>query len=114
MKNWILLLGLLIGVNSFAQEKKIDKINERPLISADTLKFEAKTNTMEFQGNVSFKTDIIELENADKIVMNKTTNEIIVTGLRDIIKFDGALHIKGENEKKILKYTIGERIAYLE
>jgi len=112
MKNWILLIGLLIGVNSFAQDKaEILKIE--PSFSCDIVKFDSENNTMEFQGNVNFKSEIIELKNAHKIVLNKKTNEIIVTGLGEFT-IDGAIQIKDKAEKKILKYTIGERIAYLE
>lgn len=113
MKNWILLIGLLIGVNSFAQEKNVENLKNQPSFSCDIIKFDSENNKMEFQGNVNFKSEIIELKNADKIVLNKNTNEIIVTGLKEFT-IDGAIQIKDKAEKKILKYTIGERIAYLE
>ncbi|SHI30304.1 hypothetical protein SAMN04488096_1016 [Mesonia phycicola] len=113
MKNWILLIGLLIGVNSFAQDKSIENEKNEPSFKCDIVKFDSKKNTMEFQGNVNFKSDIIELKNADKIVLNNNTNEIIVTGLGEFT-IDGAIQIKDKAEKNILKYTIGERIAYLE
>jgi len=113
MKNWILLIGVLIGVNSFAQEENVENVTNEPSFSCDIVKIDSDNDTMEFQGNVNFKSEIIEIENADKIVLNKTTNEIIVTGFREFT-IDGAIQIKDKTEKKKLKYTIGERIAYLE
>ena len=113
MKNWTLLIGLLIGVNSFAQEKNAENVKNEPSFKCDIVKFDSENNTMEFQGNVNFKSEIIELKNADKIVLNKNTNEIIVTGLGEFT-IDGAIQIKDKAEKKILKYTIGERIAFIE
>jgi lipopolysaccharide assembly outer membrane protein LptD (OstA) len=110
MKNCILLIGVLFGLSSFAQEKTVEN---KPSFTCDIVKFDSEKNTMEFNRNVSFKSDIIEIENADKIVMNKNTNEIIVIGLKDFT-IDGAVQIKDKAEKKILKYTIGERIVYLE
>lgn len=112
MKNWILFFGLLIGVNSFAQDKA-EIVKSEPSFSCDIVKFDSENNTLEFQGNVNFKSEIIELKNADKIVLNKKMNEIIVTGLGEFT-IDGAIQIKDKAENKILKYTIGERIAYLE
>lgn len=113
MRNWILLLGLLIGLNSFAQEKNAVNINEEPSYSCKVINYDSENNTLELLGNVNFKSDIIALDNADKIVMNKSTNEIIVTGLKKFT-IDGSVQVKDRGEKKILKYTIGERIAYLE
>ena len=113
MRYLMLLIGLLIGLNSFAQEKKEKTTENEPYFSCDIVKFNSEKNTMEFQGNVYFKSEIIELENADKITLNKNTNEIIVAGLKEFT-IDGAIQIKDKAEKKILKYTIGERIAYLE
>jgi len=80
MKNLFIAIALIIGLNSFSQDESEIKI-DKPEFKSDVVKFNSETNTMEFLGNVSFKTDIIELENADKIFLNKETNEIIVSGL---------------------------------
>jgi lipopolysaccharide assembly outer membrane protein LptD (OstA) len=112
MKKLFLAIALMIGLNSFAQDKTEIKI-DKPEFKCDVVKFDKETNTIEFSGNVSFKTDIIELENADKILLNKETNEIIVSGLAEFT-IDGAIQISEKAEKKIMRYKIGERIAYVE
>ena len=112
MKNLFLAIALIIGLNSFAQDKTEIK-DDKTEFKCDVVKFDKETNTIELLGNVSFKTDIIELENADKILLNKETNEIIVSGLAEFT-IDGAIQISEKAEKKIMRYKIGERIAYVE
>ncbi len=112
MKNLFIAIALIIGLNSFAQDTT--EINlDKPGFKCDIMKFNSETNTMEFSGNVSFKTDIIELKNADKILLNNNTNEIIVSGLSEFT-IDGAIQVSEKAEKKIMRYKIGERIAYVE
>ncbi|MCC4211225.1 hypothetical protein [Leeuwenhoekiella parthenopeia] len=114
MKNILLTFGLLIGFYSFGQKNEyIVSDKEEPSFSSETAKYDPENNTIEFRGNVNFQSEIIQLENADKILLNKNTNEIVVTGLKDFT-IDGAIQIKGEAKRKILKYTLGDRIAYLE
>lgn len=112
MKNLFLAIALMIGLDSFAQDKTEIK-DDKPEFKCDLVKFDKETNTIELLGNVSFKTDIIELENADKILLNKETNEIIVSGLAEFT-IDGAIQISEKAEKKRMRYTIGDRIAYIE
>jgi len=112
MKNLFLAIALIIGLNSFAQDKTEINI-DKPEIKCNLVKFNSETNTTEFSGNVSFKTDIIELKNAEKILLNNETNEITVSGLAEFT-IDGAIQISEKMEKKIMKYKIGERIAYVE
>ena len=40
-------------------------------------------------------------------------NEIIVSGLAEFT-IDGAIQFSEKSEKKIMRYKIGERIAYVE
>jgi lipopolysaccharide assembly outer membrane protein LptD (OstA) len=112
MKNLFLAIALMIGLNSFAQDKTEIK-DDKPEFKCDVVKFDKETNTIELLGNVSFKTDIIELEKADKIILNKETNEIIVSGLAEFT-IDGAIQISEKSDKKIMRYKIGERTAYVE
>jgi hypothetical protein len=113
MKKIIFLFVLFISFNSFGQENDIEKKVNEPEFKCDVIKISSDKNILEFNGNVSFKTDIIELENAEKIVFNQFTKELIVTGLNDF-SIDGAIEIKDNAEKKILRYTIGDKTAYLE
>jgi lipopolysaccharide assembly outer membrane protein LptD (OstA) len=113
MKKLIFAFVLLLSFSSFSQEAKIEKKSNEPEFKSDLIKINTEQNTLEFTGNVSFKTEIIELENAEKIVYNQSTKELIVTGLNDFT-IDGAIQIKDKASKKILRYKIGEKIAYLE
>lgn len=112
MKNLFIAIALMIGLNSFAQDKTEIKV-DKPEFKCDVVKFDKEANTMEFLGNVSLKTDIIELEHADKILLNNKTNEIIVSGLAEFT-IDGAIQFSEKTKKKIMRYKIGERIGYVE
>lgn len=112
MKNLILILGMVLSFHSFAQEKKVT--NEQEFgFKCDTIKINSDKNILELNGNVSLKTDSIELENAEKIVFNKSTQGLVVTGLNQFV-IDGAIQIKDKAKKRILRYTLGDKIAYLE
>jgi len=110
MKFVIFIAAFFLSFNSFAQTESKDMYE---ILYCDVAKFDANQNITEFIGNVSLKTDIIEFKNAEKVILSNTTQEIVVTGLDEFI-FDGAIEIKDKAEKKILKYTLGEKVAYLE
>src|SRR5690606_2469511 len=112
MKKLIFVFSLLLSLNSYAQGEVKANQNE-PEFTSDRMIFHEDKNLLELIGKVDFKTDIIELIEADKIAFNRTTNEIVVTGLKNFV-FDGEIVITGKAEKQILKYTIGEKIAYVE
>jgi len=112
MKKLLISIILTLSFNSFAQEK-VELSNEKPTFECNSLKHNPDKNTIELIGNVCFKTNIIEFENADKIVWNRETNEIVVTGLKEFT-IDGKIQFSKNREKKILRYKIGERIAYVE
>lgn len=113
MKNLIILFVLLFSINSFAQVDKQTEEIENPEFTSNEIKFDTDKNTVELIGNVSFKTDLLELENADKILYNRTTNEIIVSGLKDFT-IDGAIQVADNPNKNILRYKIGQKIAYID
>src|SRR5690606_8807851 len=108
------VFSLLLSLNSFAQETDlVESVQNKPQYKSDKMIFNQEKNSLELIGNVDFKTDIIELIEADKIVFNRTTNEIVVTGLKNFV-FDGEIVITGKAEKQLLKYKIGEKIVYVE
>ncbi len=114
MKKLIFVFSLFLSLNSFAQETKVVEAEQNePEFKSDRMIFNQDKNSLELIGKVDFKTAIIELIEADKIVFNRTTNEIVVTGLKDFV-FDGEIVITGKAEKQILRYIIGEKIAYVE
>ena len=61
----------------------------------------------------TFKTKNLELKKADKIVYDQKKKQITVTGLQEF-SFSGAIQVKDKGKKRIFKYTLGEKIAYLE
>jgi len=77
------------------------------------MKISDDKNIFVLKGNVNLKTEIIEIDNAEKAIYNKTTKELVVKGL-DQFEIDGAIQIKDKGKKKVLRYTVGERMAYLE
>jgi lipopolysaccharide assembly outer membrane protein LptD (OstA) len=112
MVNLFLAIALMLSLHSFAQDKTEIKI-DKPEFKCDFIKFDKERNTMELLGNVSFKNDIIVLEKADKIFFNKQTNEIIVSGLGEFT-IDGAIQVSEKSAKRIMRYKIGDCIAYVE
>ncbi len=76
MKNLFFTITLIIGLNSFAQEKTQSEY-QKPEYQSDLVKFDSDSNTVELTGNVNFKTEIIELQNAEKILFNKETMKLL-------------------------------------
>jgi lipopolysaccharide assembly outer membrane protein LptD (OstA) len=112
MVNIFLAIALMLSLHSFSQDKTEIKI-DKPEFKCDFIKFDKERNTMELLGNVSFKNDIVVLEKSDKVFLNKETNEIIVSGLGEFT-IDGAIQVSEKSAKRIMRYKIGERIAYFE
>ena len=112
MKNLLIAVALFMSFNSFAQEGKVST-DKKPEFKCTTLSYDPSANILELIGEVSFKSEILEFENADKIVWNRDLNEILVSGLNEFT-IDGAIQFSETGDKKALRYTIGERIAYVE
>lgn len=121
MKKLLIVILLMIGVNSCSGKKtkektsknievKIEEKNQGYEYSADIAKLDEKTNIMELSGNVSFESDLLKIEKADKLLLNKENNEIRVSGLSKF-SFNGEIQI---SSKKIIKYKFGERIVHVE
>ena len=113
MKNLLLSIITFYSLSSVAQNVELNSLNEKHKITCEIAMFDSDCKTYEFTGNVNFKTNIIDIVNADKIVYDQNTNEILVTGLSDF-SIDGAIEITDKAKKRILKYRLGDRIAYLE
>jgi len=111
MKSLILVFAILLSFSSFAQENAVEKESNEPVFTCDLLNF--KKNKLVFTGDVTFKTDIIQVEDADKIVYNKNTKKMVITGLDNFV-MDGEIHVKNKAKKNRLRYTVGERIAYMD
>ena len=112
MKIVNILIFLFIGINSFAQVDS-DSPETKSQITSDKMVYNEETKTIKLIGNVSFKTDIIELEGAEKITFNQETKELVASGFREFT-FDGTLKISEDGDKNTLRYKVGESILYLE
>ena len=112
MKNYILITLLSIGSISFAQNKE-NKHWLEPQYKSDRAVFNKNENVLRLEGNVVFQTAILTLKNADLILWNRSTNEIIAYGQKEF-EIDGSIEITDKADKKILRYKLGEKIAYLE
>ncbi len=93
--------------------KKLSKKLSKTELTCKIIKFDTKKNIFEYIGNVEFKNEIIQFEKAEKIVYNKETNEILVTGLNEFT-IDGVIQVADNPKMKTLRYKIGERIVYIE
>jgi len=113
MKKFIFFLLVLSGTSVFGQEQLTVKETSNPELTCDSVRYFPATRIVEFLGNVKLHTDIIEIEKAEKIVLDQTTQEIIASGLSDFT-FDGEIRITSGKENKTVRYKIGERIAYVE
>lgn len=99
--------------DNYDGERAQELTKQKPEFSVNSAIFYPDKNTVELIGNVCFKTEILEFKNAKKVLWNRETNEIIVSGLAEFT-IDGKIQFSKKREKKILRYKIGERIAYVE
>lgn len=112
MKFLFISIFLAIGLNSIAQNETAISI-ENSEFTCDKVEFDSEHNQVILLGNVNFKTDLIKLDGAEKVVYSKETYEILVSGLQEFI-FDGTIELDKFSEKKTLRYVIWESIAYVE
>jgi lipopolysaccharide assembly outer membrane protein LptD (OstA) len=90
--------------------------NEKELTySADeSVKLDADKETITLIGNTHLCTSVFEFEHADKIVINKNSQEIFVIGSFKVYQNGGIIRQAPKKEIKRLRYKIGENIAYVE
>jgi len=108
----LLAIALFISFGMMNAQSN-DNITSEPEYKADNLIFNEKDNSLQLIGNVNFKTEILEFENAEKVVWNKSSNEIIVSGLKKF-SIDGSIQYSDKSDKKILRYKLGSKVAFLE
>ncbi|WP_026954426.1 hypothetical protein [Algoriphagus vanfongensis] len=79
---------------------------------ADRMEYNATSGLQVMEGNVSLTTDYLKIKNADKVTFNKETDEIIVYGTYSV-EFKEKLVSDSTLDKGVLKYTLGEKVAYM-
>ena len=108
----LLVIALFISFGMMNAQSEKNTIPE-PEYKADKSIFNEKDNSLQLIGNVDFKTDILEFENAEKVVWSRNSDEIIVTGLKKF-SIDGSIQYSDKSDKKTLRYKLGSKIAYIE
>jgi lipopolysaccharide assembly outer membrane protein LptD (OstA) len=106
-------LVLAFGMNSYAQNDIKDE-NELTYSCDEMVKQNLEKGTITLVGNANLKTSVFEFLNAETIVINKITKEIIVTGEFKINMNGGTIRREPELKKHHLRYKIGENVAYVE
>ena len=108
----LLAIALFISFGMMNAQSN-DNTTSEPEYKADNLIFNEKDNSLQLIGNVNFKSEILEFENAEKVVWNKSSNEIIVSGLKKF-SIDGSIQYSDNSDKKILRYKLGSKVAFIE
>ena len=115
MKKVLLTLSLILafGINSYAQEK-VESENELTYSAEEFVQLDSNKEVVTLVGNANLKTDMFEFQNADKIVINKVSKEVLITGKFKVVFNGGTIQRSPELKKNHLRYKIGEKIAYME
>jgi lipopolysaccharide assembly outer membrane protein LptD (OstA) len=114
MRNLFLAATLAFTAGIYAQDIVPEKQGHDPKFTCkDGIVMDYYTKIIVFNEDASFKNDVIAIENADKIVYNTVTKEIIVTGKFNYT-FDGAVQVTTPIEKHELRYTIGDAVVYMD
>lgn len=115
MKNTILMTISIFFISlSFAQERQEMEFESAKFKCDNIIKIESEKGVTEFNGNVEFKTDLVEFINANRIVYNSKTKEVLVYGTPVKIVFHGSSAEVVKNSKRdTIKYKIGEKVVYI-
>lgn len=84
MKKTILILFFLIGLTSYSQEVKDEVNSENSIIKCKVSKDYHDENKIVFEESVSYDSNNMTINNAEKLILDKNTNEITVFGLKKI------------------------------
>lgn len=117
----------LLGFASFVMHAQADtivtlnvktevltKYGETINVSADKMTVDNLENTIAYTGVQLFTVGNVEIRNAEKILYNIGTNELILTGSCSLngVSIHSELPFKGKS--KHLRYRIGDTVAYME
>jgi len=103
------VLLLFIGVISAQTNEK----NSDPEYKAEKIIYSEDSNTIHLLGNVNFETEFLKFENAEEVVWNRKSNEIIVRGIKDF-EIDGSVLFSDNTDSQTLRYKLGSKIARFE
>lgn len=112
MKKLFLATALVFSAAAFAQDVKTGN-TKAPEIMGNVLIIEDDACQMVFTEDASFKDGKLTIECADSITFDIVAQAIVVTGPYSY-SFDGAVQVSNHNDKKQLRYKIGDDKLYLE
>ncbi|MFP9113206.1 hypothetical protein ACLI1A_04650 [Flavobacterium sp. RHBU_3] len=109
MKKILLATALVFSAAAFAQVAK----NDGPQFESKSLTVSDDKKQMVFDTDVSYTDDKLTVEHADSIVFDTEKKELTITGGCQYT-FYGAVNISKNNDKKQVKYKIGDNTLYVE
>jgi lipopolysaccharide export system protein LptA len=124
MKKIFFSLLSLAAITAHAQTDIIESHNvkadviteqgDRFNVSADKMSFDNTARTIEYSGVDLLTTDLVEICDAEKIVYNIDTNELILTGnlIMTGVAMQSEMPYKGKSRH--IRYKIGDTVAYIE
>ena len=113
MKKLLFLAALFFGGNAIAQKAQPSVEANLPSYSCqDSMRLNKEKTIVELFGKAYFKTTSLEVKNADKIVFNSITKDVLVLGNFDLVMFESIKGIPG-GDNKTLKFKLGESTAYV-
>lgn len=88
-------------------------IQKNTTFKSNSVSINEKSNIFTYSGNVSFNDNVMEVKNANKIVYNAKSKELIITGAENFT-FDGEIEVSEVVKVTTIRYKMGERVAYVE
>ncbi|GAB2788565.1 hypothetical protein GCM10027275_36860 [Rhabdobacter roseus] len=114
-KHWM-MIGLGLG-SLYATAQEVPPSEKVPLPNQEYTCKEVHINTSTHQttllGNVDFKTDFLEIKNADTLIYDQKTHGIVALGLKQF-SFSGAVYLAKDATHQRLRYKLGDTTAYLD
>lgn len=100
------MAAIALCTGTYAQESKSQN-RQDPEFKSKSFSINEDTKVMELLDDASFKNKDITIENADKIVYNTETDEIVVSGSYTY-SFKGEVIIRSGEEIHELRYKLGD------
>lgn len=113
MKNFILILFVVLGYDCFAQKLQDKFLPKEIKYSAeDSVVTDANANTIRLYGKATFEDNTVNFK-AEEIVIDKNTNKVIATGLVTLV-YAPMVKSSFRSAGRKLIYTMGEKFVVIE
>ncbi|WP_419801583.1 hypothetical protein [Mucilaginibacter sp.] len=112
MKLLLFIFSLLITIKGFSQNQINLKTTEKLNYSAeDSIVRDDRNKILTLYGNATFQVDQFGVK-ADKVVFNQVSQEVMVTGLKEIL-YAKKLQYKKSLGKGMLRYKLGDDTVFI-